>query len=55
MKLSTEELIAEEKRARALADLCFVHGQVDGGKAMRSIADAIAQETAERSRGKVED
>lgn len=45
-----EELITEEKRARKLADVCFLYGQMDGGKAMRSVADALAQEQTVRAR-----
>lgn len=45
-----DELIQEQARASKLADLCFLHGHMDGGKAMRSVADAIGHELTVRAR-----
>jgi predicted component of viral defense system (DUF524 family) len=51
-RFTDEELAQEHKRAMKLADLCNLHGYVDGMKAHRATADAIAQEQTERSRGR---
>jgi len=53
-KFTDEELAAEQVRASKLADLCFLHGQIDGGKAHRATADAIAEEMTVRARGRGE-
>lgn len=45
-----EELDAERIRAEKLAHVCLLHGQIDGGKAMRSVADALAHEQVVRAR-----
>lgn len=45
-----DELEAERIRAEKLAHVCLLHGQIDGGKAMRSVADAIAHEQVVRAR-----
>jgi hypothetical protein len=45
-----DELQAERIRAEKLAHLCLLHGQMDGGKAMQSVADAISHEQVLRAR-----
>lgn len=48
--LTDDELIDERKRAEKLADLCQLHDRLDGAKAMRAVAAAIAEEQTQRSR-----
>ena len=45
-----DELQAERIRAEKLANLCLLHGHMDGGKAMRSVAEAISHEQVLRAR-----
>ncbi len=45
-----DELEAERVRAEKLANLCLLHGHMDGGKAHRSTAEAIAHEQVLRAR-----
>lgn len=45
-----DELEAERVRAEKLAHLCLLHGQMDGGKAHRATADALAHEQVLRAR-----
>lgn len=49
--MSDSDLIAEKKRAQQLADLCQMHGHIDGATAMRAVANAITDEQVHRSRG----
>lgn len=46
-----QELTEERERAERLADLCQLHGYVDGHTAHRATANAIAQEQSQRGRG----
>lgn len=49
-KFTDQELVAEEKRARMLADVCILHGFMDGVRAHKATADALAQELVARGR-----
>lgn len=45
-----DELETERKRAEKLANLCLLHGYMDGGKAHRATAEAISHEQVLRAR-----